>query len=67
MRHMLVGGGRESNFNAALHESGRRDSHRTEDGHTLAHFNPYFQVDARAAFTTLRRLTSRGDLSTSVT
>lgn len=51
MRHMLVTGGRESNFNAALHESWETsNSIRTEDGHTLAHFNPYFQVDAPSRF-----------------
>ncbi|MEW5915249.1 MAG: hypothetical protein AB1762_02535 [Gemmatimonadota bacterium] len=51
MRHMLVAPNRESNFFSALHESWETsNSIRTEDGHTLAHFNPYFQVDAPSRY-----------------
>jgi len=50
-RHMIVGPTQESNFNSALHESWETsNSIRTEDGHTLAHFNPYFQVDAPSRY-----------------
>ncbi|MGH7469374.1 MAG: hypothetical protein ACRENP_15590 [Longimicrobiales bacterium] len=42
--HMLVSSGR-SNFEAALHESWETSQNvRTENGHTLASFDPYFQV-----------------------
>jgi hypothetical protein len=44
-RHMLVPVGERSNFEAALHESWETsNSVRTERGHTLASFDPYFQV-----------------------
>jgi hypothetical protein len=45
LEHMLVGGTRNSNLSAALHESWQTSNAiRTEDGHTLASFDPYFQV-----------------------
>jgi hypothetical protein len=44
LQHMLVGTG-NSNFSAALHESWETSNQiRREDGHTLASFDPYFQV-----------------------
>ncbi|MCI0432630.1 MAG: hypothetical protein L0271_03125 [Gemmatimonadetes bacterium] len=44
-RHMLVPPGQSSNFNSALHESWETsNSIRTVDGHTIASFDPYFQV-----------------------
>jgi hypothetical protein len=43
--HMLVPSGSRSNFDAALHESWETsNSVRTENGRTLASFDPYFQV-----------------------
>jgi hypothetical protein len=45
IEHMLVGSTRNSNMSAALHESWQTSNQvRTEDGHTLASFDPYFQV-----------------------
>ena len=45
MEHMLVGSTRNSNMSAALHESWQTSNAiRREDGHTLASFDPYFQV-----------------------
>jgi len=42
---MHVGPNQRADFNRALHESWETsNSVRTENGHTLAHFNPYFQV-----------------------
>jgi hypothetical protein len=42
---MRVPPGQNSDFNRALHESWETsNSIRTENGHTLANFNPYFQV-----------------------
>ncbi|HJU73835.1 MAG TPA: hypothetical protein VJ717_08820 [Gemmatimonadaceae bacterium] len=50
-RHMMAGPGQESDFNEALHESWETsNSIKTENGHTLAHFNPYFQVDAPSRY-----------------
>ena len=44
-RFMLVGAGRESDFESALHESWETHSTiKTGDGHALASFDPYFQV-----------------------
>ena len=45
LEHMLVGSTRNSNLSAALHESWQTSNQvRREDGHTLASFDPYFQV-----------------------
>jgi len=42
---MLVPPGQQSDFFSALHESWQTsNSVRTQDGHTLAHFDPYYQV-----------------------
>src|SRR5207344_2124546 len=42
---MLVPPGQNSDFNSALHESWQTsNSVRAENGHTLASFDPYFQV-----------------------
>jgi hypothetical protein len=50
-RHMLVPDGDRSNFSAALHESWETsNSVRTERGHTLASFDPYFQVEFPSRF-----------------
>jgi hypothetical protein len=44
-RFMLVGSGRESDFESALRESWETsNSIRTAEGHTVASFDPYFQV-----------------------
>lgn len=44
-RHFLVGSGSNSNFSSALHESWELSTAiKRADGHTLASFNPYFQV-----------------------
>ena len=44
-RHVMVPSGRESNFSTGLHESWETsNSIRTVDGHTVASFDPYFQV-----------------------
>ncbi len=44
-RHFLVASGSSSNVSAALHESWETSSSvRRDDGHTLASFDPYFQV-----------------------
>jgi len=49
-RDILVPDGQVSNF-GALHESWETsNSIRREDGHTLAHFNPYFQVSRPSRF-----------------
>jgi hypothetical protein len=48
--HMLVPEGQGSNF-GALHETWETsNSVRRADGHTLAHFNPYFQVRLPSRF-----------------
>ena len=45
LEHMLVGSTRNSNISAALHESWEtHNTIRREDGHTIASFDPYFQV-----------------------
>lgn len=45
LEHMLVGSTRNSNISAALHESWQTSNQvRREDGHTIASFDPYFQV-----------------------
>lgn len=45
LRHFLVSPGTGSNFSSALHESWETSSSvRRADGHTLASFDPYFQV-----------------------
>lgn len=45
LRHLLVPAGSNSNYSAALHESWEVSSSlRRADGHTLASFDPYFQV-----------------------
>lgn len=45
LEHLLVGPTRNSNIHAALHESWETSNQiRREDGHTLASFDPYFQV-----------------------
>ena len=50
-RHMLVSPGARSDFRSALHESWETsNSVRTVDGHTLASFDPYFQVDFPSRF-----------------
>jgi len=42
---MRVGPGQRADYNQALHESWQTSNTvRTDDGHTIAHFNPYFQV-----------------------
>ena len=47
---MLVPEGQNSNF-GALHETWETsNSVRRADGHTLAHFNPYFQVRLPSRF-----------------
>jgi hypothetical protein len=49
-RDILVPAGQVSDF-GALHESWETsNSIRREDGHTLAHFNPYFQVSRPSRF-----------------
>ena len=51
LEHMLVGGTRNSNFSAALHESWQTSNQvKTEDGHTIASFDPYFQVPSPSRF-----------------
>ena len=48
--HLLVASGQQSNF-GALHETWETsNSVRRADGHTLAHFNPYFQVRLPSRF-----------------
>jgi hypothetical protein len=48
---MLVSPGQNSNFSQALHETWETsNSVRREDGHTLAFFNPYFQVNLPSRF-----------------
>jgi len=45
LRHLLVGAGATSNDHSALHESWETHSQiKRADGHTLASFDPYFQV-----------------------
>ena len=47
---LLVPPGQQSNF-SALHETWETsNSVRREDGHTLAFFNPYFQVELPSRF-----------------
>jgi hypothetical protein len=42
---MRVGPGQRADYNQALHESWQTSNTvRTDDGRTIAHFNPYFQV-----------------------
>jgi hypothetical protein len=51
MEHMLVGGTRNSNMSAALHESWQTSNAlKRDDGHTLASFDPYFQVPAPSRY-----------------
>src|SRR5688572_18531078 len=51
IEHMLVGGTRNSNFSAALHESWQTSNQlKRENGHTIASFDPYFQVPAPSRF-----------------
>jgi hypothetical protein len=51
LEHMLVGSTRTSNMSAALHESWQtHNTLRREDGHTLASFDPYFQVPLPSRF-----------------
>jgi hypothetical protein len=51
LEHMLVGSTRTSNLSAALHESWQTSNQvRREDGHTLASFDPYFQVPFPSRF-----------------
>ena len=48
---MLMPPGQQSNFSSALHETWETsNSVRREDGHTLAFFNPYFQVNLPSRF-----------------
>lgn len=45
LEHMLVGSTRNSNLSSALHESWQTSNAiRRENGHTIASFDPYFQV-----------------------
>jgi hypothetical protein len=51
LEHMLVGGTRTSNMSAAIHESWQTSNQiRREDGHTLASFDPYFQVPSPSRY-----------------
>jgi hypothetical protein len=62
LRHLLVPAGSNSNYHSALHESWETHSViKRADGHTLASFDPYFQVflpsrffDAAAPLATAR-------------
>jgi hypothetical protein len=48
---MLVGSTRNSNMSAALHESWETSNAiRTDNGHTIASFDPYFQVPSPSRF-----------------
>lgn len=48
---MLVGDGKQSNYDNALHESWQQSqSIRTEDGRTIASIDPYFQVNSPSRF-----------------
>ena len=48
---MLVGGGNNSDFRTAMHESWQTsNSIRREDGHTIASFDPYYQVNFPSRF-----------------
>ncbi len=48
---MLVAAGEQSNTSAALHETWETSNHvRRADGHTLAFFNPYYQVRRPSRF-----------------
>jgi len=50
-RHLLVPNGSTSDARAALHESWQQSLVlKTQDGRTLAHMNPYFQVFAPSRF-----------------
>ncbi len=50
-RHIMVAQGRSSDYSRGLHESWQTSSAlRTENGRTLASFNPYFQVDLPSRF-----------------
>jgi hypothetical protein len=50
-RHIMVAQGRASDYSRGLHESWQTSSSlRTENGRTLASFNPYFQVDLPSRF-----------------
>jgi hypothetical protein len=51
LEHMLVGSTRNSNMSAALHESWQTsNSVRTANGHTIASFDPYFQVPSPSRY-----------------
>jgi hypothetical protein len=60
-RHFLVPAGQNSNFDAALHESWETSSYVRTENHTLAHFDPYFQVflPSRYHWTTATNITGR--------
>jgi hypothetical protein len=50
-QHLLVPDGEQSNTSAALHETWETSNQvRRADGHTLAFFNPYFQVRRPSRF-----------------
>jgi hypothetical protein len=50
-RYLLVPAGQQSNYFSALHETWETSNAvRREDGHTLAFFNPYFQVRLPSRF-----------------
>lgn len=50
-RHVLVPGGSNSDFGKGIHESWQTSSSlKTNEGHHLASFNPYFQVNAPSRF-----------------
>ncbi len=50
-QHLLVPDGQQSNFHSALHENWETSNNvRREDGHTLASFNPYYQVRLPSRF-----------------
>jgi hypothetical protein len=61
-RHFLVAPGQNSNFSSALHESWETHSQvKTQEGHTLVSFDPYFQVfmPSRYHWTTAPNVTGR--------
>ena len=62
LEHMLVGSTRNSNMSAALHESWQTSNAiRSATGHTIASFDPYFQVPSPSRFydPTLTGITGR--------
>lgn len=51
LEHLLVGPTRNSSYSSALHESWQTSNQvRRHDGHTLASFDPYFQVPLPSRF-----------------